>query len=836
MSFFGNLLKIVAIGAFFIATGPFNLPVGATLATVLRIGGVVLGYLANAIDRAKTSLERQTYSMTGDPGAPVPVVYGTAKVGSIVTDWFIDPDTDTKILYQIVSFCHGSRDGFGIGGYDALWLDNRLAVTNPTSGELVESGGLNVREHPYGLLSVDYKVFTGTTTQNVGNTDLSGLFAAAGTKSPSDVTGSDWSATTDTGKGIACAVCRFANLVMFGVLEDGGIDPTVRKPAFRGPPPIAAVVRGNFVEDPRSTVSGVNVTFANANPDTITRASGSFVTDDWHVGDRVLVTGSTSNNGTFTIATVAATVLTLVTGDALAAEGPVAGVTLTRWASPTTGGDNPALCIRDYLLSPVYGCNYAGFLNEASFAAGADYCDELVEYEIGEKTVSTSDAATDRVTTATAHGWATGDEVRIAGHTGSTPSLNGDHLITVTTTTTFTLDGVNITVGGTGGTVVRLETLKRFTCNGVVDTGRHTRENIDALLSSCRGQLPWEQGQWRLVIRSDAAPAFPLAIDPSNIIGQWQFRNAGSEERWNLAKASYIDPLDGEYQAAETQWPPLGSNAYLAADNNFQNRLDMALPFTMDELMAQHIAQVTLNEARNGISCQLVCTEQLLQHSVGDRVTVTHPTPGWTEKPFWITAMDIRPDLTIGLSLMEYQPDAYALETMSDRRTFTATDHVAPNNTTGITVLGFGSFTPIASTELWNVVNVATEAYARPVAADTINFYEYVRHMTVADLPQGRVITSLEARTYGGTVGGANPTRSIILSARPITGGNVTDLATLILTGGSDAWVISVAGVTPGLPHLVDWDTYYYDVHVGLSAHSSTPDNARFQWARVIWQ
>ncbi len=42
--------------------------------------------------------------------------------------------------------------------------------------------------------------------------------------------------------------------------------------------------------------------------------------------------------------------------------------------------------------------------------------------------------------------------VRIAGHTGSTPDINGTHVATVTSPTTFTIP-VNVTVGGTGGTV-----------------------------------------------------------------------------------------------------------------------------------------------------------------------------------------------------------------------------------------------------------------------------------------------------------------------------------------------------------------------------------------------
>lgn len=56
--------------------------------------------------------------------------------------------------------------------------------------------------------------------------------------------------------------------------------------------------------------------------------------------------------------------------------------------------------------------------------------------------------------TTAAHGIAIGatDVVTIAGHTGSTPSINGTHEFTAVTTTTGTIP-VNVTVAGTGGTL-----------------------------------------------------------------------------------------------------------------------------------------------------------------------------------------------------------------------------------------------------------------------------------------------------------------------------------------------------------------------------------------------
>jgi hypothetical protein len=98
----------------------------------------------------------------------------------------------------------------------------------------------------------------------------------------------------------------------------------------------AVVEPGMFLqrkEEPVSGSSGLapgffdtgNLTFANADPDTITRASGDWSTDGVTSGSVVVITDTTSNNGSFTVASVAPTVLTLISTDTLTAEGPVSG-------------------------------------------------------------------------------------------------------------------------------------------------------------------------------------------------------------------------------------------------------------------------------------------------------------------------------------------------------------------------------------------------------------------------------------------------------------------------------------------------------------------------------
>ncbi len=69
----------------------------------------------------------------------------------------------------------------------------------------------------------------------------------------------------------------------------------------------------------------ITAAFVDSDPDTITRAAGSFVDDGFVGGQQIVLTGTASNNATYTIDTggVAAGTLTLVIGDAVTTEGAV---------------------------------------------------------------------------------------------------------------------------------------------------------------------------------------------------------------------------------------------------------------------------------------------------------------------------------------------------------------------------------------------------------------------------------------------------------------------------------------------------------------------------------
>lgn len=113
----------------------------------------------------------------------------------------------------------------------------------------------------------------------------------------------------------------------------------------------------------------------------------------------------------------------------------------------------------------VTGAREPGAILQPLAEQSADWDTESspVDYaaDTGQRVVpitSSSVANPSVITTPVPHGIENGQSIVIAGHSGSTPSIDGEHVATVTSTTTLTIP-VNVTVGGTGGTLVQANSL-----------------------------------------------------------------------------------------------------------------------------------------------------------------------------------------------------------------------------------------------------------------------------------------------------------------------------------------------------------------------------------------
>ena len=138
--------------------------------------------------------------------------------------------------------------------------------------------------------------------------------------------------------------------------------------------------------------------------------------------------------------------------------------------------------------------------------------DRALDVKLVKVPIATSSvAAATVITTTVPHGLTDQDVVVIAGHSGSTPAVSGSYTATVTGPTTFTVP-VNVSVGGTGGTVLRAITknggaayllVKSLTLGGYTNlavTIKHSLDNTSFVALGTFAVVTAEPSAERLVV------------------------------------------------------------------------------------------------------------------------------------------------------------------------------------------------------------------------------------------------------------------------------------------------------------------------------------------------
>lgn len=109
---------------------------------------------------------------------------------------------------------------------------------------------------------------------------------------------------------------------------------------------------------PIANATETTIAFVNSNPDTITDSGSGFVTAGFKVGQIInIVTGSGTNDGTYTIAAVAAGTLTLIAADTLTTENAATAGTVSLVAS----GIQPKISSDIFQIYDLDGDSYVQF-------------------------------------------------------------------------------------------------------------------------------------------------------------------------------------------------------------------------------------------------------------------------------------------------------------------------------------------------------------------------------------------------------------------------------------------------------------------------------------------
>lgn len=193
----------------------------------------------------------------------------------------------------------------------------------------------------------------------------------------------------------------------------------------------------------------------------------------------------------------------------------------------------------------------------------------------------------------------------------------------------------------------------RYTCDGLVNIDNDPIENINALLTCCRGSLIYSGGKYKLLI--DQAESTSAAYTETQIVGPLVINPGGRQDRFNSIKTRFYN----EDKKHQQDFVLYGNATHQAADNGALLEKEIFLPFTTDEFRARRIAQIEEEQSRNTLTVSFKTDLTGLRSEVGDVISITHDTPSWATKLFKVHRIRVNSVEEIEITAQEYNGTAY---------------------------------------------------------------------------------------------------------------------------------------------------------------------------------
>jgi hypothetical protein len=176
----------------------------------------------------------------------------------------------------------------------------------------------------------------------------------------------------------------------------------------------------------------------------------------------------------------------------------------------------------------------------------------------------------------------------------------------------------------------------RYTLDGVLDTGNSKKDNIEAMLSAMSGRLVHSGGEYFISGGAYVAPT--ITIDESVMVGSLEVQTKQSRRGlYNGVKGVFRSEEDN-YNTAD--YPAQLSSTFSTEDGD-PIYLDMALPFTTNNIRAQRIAKLALLQSRQQTTVTIPCNLTALKFKAGDNVMVSNTKMGWDQKVFQVIGYEL---------------------------------------------------------------------------------------------------------------------------------------------------------------------------------------------------
>ena len=216
-------------------------------------------------------------------------------------------------------------------------------------------------------------------------------------------------------------------------------------------------------------------------------------------------------------------------------------------------------------------------------------------------------------------------------------------------------------------------TQKRFQINGLLDTSRPVKENMDIILQNGGAWLSYDvaDGKWRPIPKkalSNEELAQCLVFDDSNIISGINLSSTRLDDLYNKFEVEFYDKLNRE-QRAYARRDLKVSAPNLLNPNERDNQLRMSLDLTNNSVQAELIGNIELRQSRDDLVIQFSSSYYGVQAQAGDVIKITSDIYAWNPKLFRITRVKEQEtadgNLIADITALEYNADVYTAEDLS---------------------------------------------------------------------------------------------------------------------------------------------------------------------------
>jgi|14_taG_2_1085336.scaffolds.fasta_scaffold04214_2 hypothetical protein len=339
--------------------------------------------------------------------------------------------------------------------------------------------------------------------------------------------------------------------------------------------------------------------------------------------------------------------------------------------------DNPALCFLDYITNDEYGKGLTSSqINMSTFSSAANVCDTQVDQPYFNGTAQSLTWSAN-----------SGDDFfTISGASANTQWFQnklGELLDLFDSNGNGVLDEVEIkairrsqyfdtneeflvfvnflfTTDYSTQTGTSLLKVKRFHCNGYVDTNKNVMDNAKELLANMRGIFLYVDGKYELSIEDTGTSTF--SITDNHIIADAGISvdYGNKDKKANKVIVEFFN-ANKKYELDTATVLHDASPEYYSDDNDEILEIKAEFPYISDPYIAYNMGKAILVRSRNQTTMQFLGTPEMYKLNVGDIVDLTYAGLGFSGKVCRVEALELQSNGLVAVSLIEYF-DVYTWE------------------------------------------------------------------------------------------------------------------------------------------------------------------------------